>query len=152
MSLLKQLIVCFVFASLSIRFVDAANSLLPYHHHGHEGDDDTTDYTSISALNRSATMPFARSDMTANSIRMDFGHGYEERIYLIGGCIQDQQCNFYNSSDASAGVGCICPKITNACNYFDPLTETWHDCAPVPRNRYRHVCKFILFIYLYRIN
>ena len=105
----------------------------------HDSNDDESD--GYSGFSTDSPMPFGRSDMTANSIGMDYGDGYAERIYLMGGCIQDQQCYYYNSSDISAGVGCICPEITNACTYFDPLQETWHDCAPIPRNRYRHVCK-----------
>lgn len=97
---------------------------------GHSQDDD--DSAEFVGFHTASPMPFARSDMTATTIVDAEGVA---KIYLIGGCIANQVCNFTVSSD------CFCPNITNKCNYFTPEDNLWHDCPNAPINRYRHMGK-----------
>jgi hypothetical protein len=106
----------------------------------HAYEDDTVNYQGFYI---SSSMPSARSDMTANTFLYDHPDNLGERIYLIGGCTKDQQCLYTNEAVPSLGISCYCPEITNACTYFILSTQTWHSCAPAPRNRTRHMAAFV---------
>lgn len=71
-----------------------------------------------------------RSDMSATLFEGALFSSGKARIYLVGGCIQDQQC--------PPNQFCSCPGITADCAYYEPETDTWGTCAPAPRDRYRH--------------
>jgi hypothetical protein len=92
-------------------------------------DDDSVNYV---GFHTAAVMPFARSDMTATTIVDASG---ETKIYLVGGCIADQVCDFTVSSD------CYCPEITNKCTYFEPESNLWASCPAAPTYRSRHMGK-----------
>lgn len=72
-------------------------------------------------------LPFARSDMTA-TVSKATG---DDQIYLVGGCSKDQGFN----TDANMYM---CPELTNKCTIFIPADNKHVDCAPAPRERYRH--------------
>lgn len=94
-------------------------------------DDDAIDYI---GFHDTATMPLARSDMTATIFQEGtFVDSDGPRIFLVGGCVEDQVCDTFEN--------CFCPKITAACSYFVPETSEWHTCSDAPRERYRHVGK-----------
>jgi hypothetical protein len=79
-------------------------------------------------------MPIKRSDMTAVPVYDSF---IEPRIYLFGGCISDQICQFDTAKNISAG--CYCSEITSICDYYLPETDAWsNQCASAPIPRYRH--------------
>jgi hypothetical protein len=72
--------------------------------------------------------------MTAVTVYDSF---MEPRIYLFGGCISDQICQFDAAKNISAG--CYCSEITSICDYYLPETDVWSDkCASAPIPRYRH--------------
>eukprot|EP01038_Epipyxis_sp_PR26KG_P008024 gene8024-10873_t len=83
-----------------------------------------------------ATMPFSRSDSVAVTFPENiFGKSDGPRIYLTGGCIEDQQCTLDNGY-----LTCYCPAITDSCDYFSPETLTWStNCSSSLTPRYRHM-------------
>jgi len=111
-------------------------NILANNHHSNNNNDDDINYHGFYTT---TTLPYGRSDMTSTTITITVNGIPEERIYLIGGCIQNQQCYYNNISVISEGISCYCPMITNGCTYFVTLTETWYPCASAPRNRYRHM-------------
>jgi hypothetical protein len=62
--------------------------------------------------------------------------GKGPRIYLIGGCILDQQCTYIVEWSSFL---CSCPASTGFCEYFTPETEEWFSCPGAPRPRSRHI-------------
>ena len=73
----------------------------------------TDDHTTYEGFHNVATMPYPVSDHTTVVYDIDFNDEQGPRIYIVGGCIQDQDC--------SAGTTlCYCPTITNKCIYFTP--------------------------------
>mmetsp|Transcript_17071 Transcript_17071/g.34194 ORF Transcript_17071/g.34194 Transcript_17071/m.34194 type:complete len:402 (+) Transcript_17071:113-1318(+) len=91
---------------------------------GHGHDHSTTEkitWTSITDL------PSARSDFTATVAPVNG----KDFIYIIGGCAADQGKSPY-------GDWYACPTITNICDKYDPVADTYTSCAPAPQNRYRH--------------
>jgi len=78
----------------------------------------------LDSWNQVATMPFARSDLTADTVN--------GMIYLTGGCNAMQLCNFTDDS-------CSCLSITNNTLMFDPSTYTFTPLPDMPIPRYRHI-------------
>ena len=79
-----------------------------YNHNNNNNDD-----ASYVGFHNVATMPYHLSDMTTVIYDIDFIDQQGPRVYLVGGCIEDQDC--------SAGLTkCICPDTTDKCIYFTP--------------------------------
>eukprot|EP00968_Pinguiococcus_pyrenoidosus_P005151 scaffold334_cov241-Pinguiococcus_pyrenoidosus.AAC.14 len=76
-------------------------------------------------------MPIARSDMTATAVAE---HGQDDRgprVYLIGGCVADQQC--------PPDDFCFCPDVTARVIYYVPREDRYEvGVMDAPRSRYRH--------------
>lgn len=98
--------------------------------HDHDADNDFVGFHNV------ATMPFAVSDMTATLLDSN-----GPRVYVVGGCISDQQCEPapWNDPINPDDLFCTCRETTSKCNYFTPDDQMWHtDCADGTTPRYRH--------------
>eukprot|EP00981_Chlorochromonas_danica_P009190 scaffold2549_cov177-Ochromonas_danica.AAC.8 len=87
-----------------------------------------------------ANMPYNASDMVSTLFGDDvnFSDGQGARIYLTGGCVQSQVCNYTN---ANKTLSCSCPKITDKLIYFSPKTVSYTSTglATMPRQRTQHM-------------
>lgn len=97
--------------------------------------DDSIDFASfVSAVD----LPYPMSDMTAVTVPESyFTTNDGPRIYLMGGCVSDQTCQYTNNT--TKGIFCFCTKITGKVIYFTPQTNLYHEVASMPFPRYRHV-------------
>lgn len=86
------------------------------------------DNTNYQAFTEDTPMPYNVSDMTATMLSDSIFN--DNRVYLLGGCISDQDCS---------GAFCVCTEYTDKCIYFLPANKTWHNCASMPIPRYRHM-------------
>jgi len=103
--------------------------------HANQDDDDNTDYLGFHLV---ATMPYKLSDHTATTFNSAFGDDKGPRIYLVGGCVADQLCNYIDKT-VDDSLFCYCPEITSKCVYFNPETDEYTACADAPTERYRHM-------------
>ncbi|KAJ1432465.1 hypothetical protein B484DRAFT_447835 [Ochromonadaceae sp. CCMP2298] len=89
--------------------------------HANQDDDDNTDYLGFHLV---ATMPYKLSDHTATTFNSAFGDDKGPRIYLVGGCVADQLCNYIDKT-VDDSLFCYCPEITSKCVYFNPETDEY---------------------------
>lgn len=98
----------------------------------------TLDSTHYQALTQRTKMPYHLSDQTATTY-YTYADSDGPRIYITGGCIQNQICNVNSTTHAQS---CHCPAVTNNVIYYTPQTDTYHHCASMVINRTRHVGKY----------
>jgi hypothetical protein len=96
-----------------------------------DSTDDASGYQSFTDV---AAMPSRKSDMTTTDFPGHFFPNNLGRIYLVGGCVQNQLCNV-----SATAYNCTCPQITAQCLYFTPALNQWSACASAPLARYRHM-------------
>jgi len=85
------------------------------------------DYTGFADVHK---MPIPRSDMSVSVHEAAEG----TRMYLVGGCSQDQVC--YNPA---SHFDCYCGGITNKTQFYTPVLDRFETFpADAPRARYRH--------------
>jgi N-acetylneuraminic acid mutarotase len=92
-----------------------------YADHAHDHEFEKITWTAI------ADLPSARSDMTA-TVSSATG---TDLIYIVGGCDADQGKSPY-------GDWYACPSITDTCDIYNPVTNTYSSCTAAPNTRYRH--------------